>query len=227
MDQDRIAVSLTRGNFSLGPFDLPPFRTGVSVVAGDNGAGKSCFFDFIRGYIRDQGQDVAFLPQTFTLPPYARLETACQFVADRRIHGSRSQIEAEVDRVIAVTGLQEQRTHRFRTLSGGMHRRAGICLALLGSPQLVILDEPTAGLDMRQRAELLCTVEKIARAVPVVLSSHIQEDLESTASRVVLLDHGKLVFDGTPTDFESYASPDARSRWASAYTNLTTARAAQ
>lgn len=214
-----LEVHAERPRFTLGPFSIAPLRNEVTVVLGDNGAGKSTFFEALRGHPQLAKLDIAHLPQTFSLPPHTRVEDGFAFVASRRIKGDNEQAQ-EVQRVLDLVRLSSKQKERFRALSGGMHRRAGIGLALLGRPDLVILDEPTAGLDMSQREELLAVIVDVSQRVPLLMSSHIQDDLEATASRIILLAEGQLIFDGERETFEAFASEDSRTVWASAYRNL-------
>jgi ABC-2 type transport system ATP-binding protein len=122
--------------------------------------------------------------------------------------------------VLDAVGLIDSAAKRIRALSGGQRRRLGLAQALLGSPQILVLDEPTTGLDPEQRATLRAVLAEVAREAVVVLSTHQTEDLAALCERVVLLDAGHLNYDGTVIDFVGQAAgrvwlaaePDPRAR---------------
>jgi ABC-2 type transport system ATP-binding protein len=101
--------------------------------------------------------------------------------------------------VIDAVGLSDVAGRRIRALSGGMRRRVGVAQAILGEPELVILDEPTAGLDPEQRLRFRDLVSRIGEGRTVLLSTHMTEDVSALCPRVVVVDGGRTVFDGTPS----------------------------
>jgi ABC-2 type transport system ATP-binding protein len=193
--------SSRHGDFALGPFTLDDFGREVTVLLGDNGAGKSTLFEQMRSRLSRDDVRFGFLPQTFTLPPFARLLDACEFVAQQRIGAGKKERGQQVTEALEATDLVDQAQKRCRELSGGMVRRAGICLTLIGNPQFVMLDEPTVGLDITQRAGVLEVISRLAEKIPVVMSTHLPSDLGAVGSRVVMLDHGQLLFDGGRKEF--------------------------
>jgi ABC-2 type transport system ATP-binding protein len=105
-------------------------------------------------------------------------------------------------------GLTDRARSRMKTLSGGMVRRAGIAGAVVGSPRLVLLDEPTVGLDPAQRLEFRALIRSLTGAA-VILSTHLVEDVAALCDRLVVLADGGIRFDGTPADLAARAVPDA------------------
>lgn len=97
-------------------------------------------------------------------------------------------------------------------------RRAGVCLTLIGSPEFLMLDEPTVGLDISQRAGVLDVIGHLAQRIPVVMSTHLPSDLEVVGSRVLMLDGGSLLFDGAREDFLRNEQGETTG-WESAYTS--------
>jgi ABC-2 type transport system ATP-binding protein len=128
--------------------------------------------------------------------------------------------------VIDAVGLREVSDRKIRALSGGMRRRVGVAQAILGEPELVVLDEPTAGLDPEQRLRFRDLVSRIGEGRTVLLSTHQTEDVTALCPHVVVVDRGRTVFDGTPSaltgtaDGRVWLSPDrtpaARLAWRTA-----------
>jgi len=105
---------------------------------------------------------------------------------------------AEVARVLDLVGLERQAAKRIRTLSGGMRRRLALAQSLLGDPSLLVLDEPTAGLDPEQRLRFRELISEIATRQTVMLSTHQTEDVATLCNHVIVIDSGSLLFEGTP-----------------------------
>ena len=112
----------------------------------------------------------------------------------------------EVRRVIDLVGLTEVATKRVSALSGGQRRRVVLAQALLGSPDLLVLDEPTAGLDPAQRGRLRDVLGRAGETSTVVISTHQTEDVAALCERVVVIDGGRVLFDGTVTDMVGQAA---------------------
>ena len=112
----------------------------------------------------------------------------------------------EVRRVLDLVGLGDVATKRISRLSGGQRRRVALAQALLGTPELLVLDEPTTGLDPEQRASLRGVLADIAATSTMVISTHQTEDVAALCSRVVVLDAGRVHFDGTVPELVSLAA---------------------
>ncbi len=200
--------------------------TGVTGLLGPNGAGKTTLLRVIATAVRPDAGDVSafghdalrgpgrlavrrrlgYLPQD---PGFHSSFTAFEFVdyvAILKELTSRSARHAEVRRVLAVVGLDAQRTKRIRALSGGMRQRVALAAALVGDPALLILDEPTVGLDPEQRMRFRELFADLAEDRAVLLSTHQTEDVMSLCRTVVVLDQGRVRFDGTPTDLAGLAA---------------------
>ena len=106
------------------------------------------------------------------------------------------QRRAEVRRVLEQVDLADRATKRIRALSGGQRRRVGLAQALIGSPDLLVLDEPTNGLDPEQRVSLRTVLAEVGRRATVVIATHQTEDVAALCERVVVLDGGAVRFDG-------------------------------
>jgi ABC-2 type transport system ATP-binding protein len=186
---------------------------GMNFVAGLNGAGKTTLFRLILGELRPQhgaisnasrGQ-IGYLPQAFGYPPRFTLRQFVEhFAWLHRVPARQRAPRAEtaLDRV----GLTERSGDRMGTLSGGMLRRAGIAQALVHDPQILLLDEPTAGLDPRQQLELRALLPELAASMTVVVGTHLLDDVSAIGGRVILLADGTARFSGDATDLSQLAS---------------------
>ena len=197
-------------------FRLEP---GIVGLLGPNGAGKTTLLRLLcgllepsRGQVRYQGIPLA----PVNLPEYRRLVgflpqgfnayegfTGAQFLdywALQKGFRDPQSRRREVDRVLSEVGLQDAGGRRVRDFSGGMRRRIGIARALLGEPPILIVDEPTTGLDVESRNRLRETLLAVAGERIIIFSTHIASDVAAAAARILLLDRGRLVFDGPSSD---------------------------
>lgn len=188
---------------------------GLVGLVGPNGAGKSTLMKLLtanllpsHGELLLDGSSLlsqekklkailGYLPQEFGLFEDLTVSQFLDYMAALK-QLRTSGISDELDRVIAATNLQEKRRARIRTLSGGQKQRVGIAQALLGDPQLMILDEPTVGLDPAERVAFRNLFSKNAADKLVILSTHIIEDVQSVCNRLLVLDRAVVLYDGTP-----------------------------
>jgi len=182
-------------------------------ILGPNGAGKTTLMKLLTAALTPtQGgiyldekpllsqekqlkAKLGYLPQSFGL--FDEL-TVWQFIdymaALKGIH-----CKTAIETVLQQVNLADQHKTRIRRLSGGMRQRVGIAQALLGNPQLIILDEPTVGLDPEERVKFRNIFSEMARDKIVLLSTHIVEDVQSICNRVLVINKGKILFDGEPS----------------------------
>lgn len=182
-------------------------------LLGPNGAGKSTLMKLLTcqllptdgSIICDNAplnsqeltlkKQLGYLPQRFgfydELSVWEYLDYMC---ALKGIKNSRE----EIARVIGQTSLEEKKKARIATLSGGQRQRVGIAQALLGTPKLLIFDEPTVGLDPEERVKFRNLFSQAAADKIVLLSTHIVEDVQSVCNRVIVIDDGEILYDGTP-----------------------------
>lgn len=184
-------------------------------LLGPNGAGKSTIMNILTGYLAptegevkvagfrlpEQAQQakacVGYLPEQPPLYPEMTVQEYLDFVAELKgvKHAQRKQ---QVLAAARRTGLEEVLPRVIRSLSKGYRQRVGIAQALLGSPQLIILDEPTVGLDPAQVIEIRNLIRELGRAHTVILSSHILSEVQAVCSQVLILSKGHLVAVGAP-----------------------------
>ena len=140
---------------------------------------------------------LGFMPQDCGFyPSFTAQQTLEYFAVLREVENSRERI----DRMLELVGLQEDRNRKVGGFSGGMKRRLGIALALLNDPKILILDEPTAGLDPKERMRFRTALSRLSRDKIVLLATHIVSDVESISDSCLLLKQGRLTAHGTPDE---------------------------
>ena len=190
---------------------------GVFGLLGPNGAGKTSLLRMMAtaipptsGTLRLLGHDPArygprreirrrlgYLPQSLGYyPGFTVAESVEYFALLKEVPPAR--IPAAVAAAIERVALGGKARARLRTLSGGMVRRAGIAQAIVNEPELLLLDEPTAGLDPEQRMAFRALLRDLGQHATVVVSTHLVEDVGAACTQVGLMDRGKIVFHGTP-----------------------------
>ena len=205
---DRISLTLTPG---------------VTGLLGANGAGKTTLMRMLCGILRPtsgsislDGLDVStegyravlgYLPQDFGYyPSFSALDFLLYLGALKGME--RKQAKERSLELLEVVGLGEVARKKIRTFSGGMKQRLGIAQALLNRPKLLILDEPTAGLDPKERVRFRTLIEEQGKESIVLLSTHIVSDVEHIAGRILMVKDGQLIYDGsaadTPQDLEGF-----------------------
>ncbi len=192
--------------------------TGMFGLLGPNGAGKSTLMRTIAtlqeadsGSITLGPIDVlrqkdevrrmlGYLPQEFGVYPRVSAEALLDhFAILKGIHNRRERQEV-VAALLRRTNLYEVRKQNLGTFSGGMRQRFGIAQALLGNPKLIIVDEPTAGLDPGERVRFHNLLAEIGENVIVILSTHIVEDVSDLCSQMAIISHGRVLAEGDPAD---------------------------
>ncbi|MFI6291316.1 ABC transporter ATP-binding protein [Nonomuraea sp. NPDC050790] len=192
--------------------------SGVTGLLGPNGAGKTTLLrclattlapdagtldafgldPSVRGQRTALRRRLGYLPQNPGAYPHFTAFDLVDYVAILKELTDRAHRHAEVRRVLAEVDLTGQAETKVRRLSGGMRQRLALAQALLGEPDLLILDEPTVGLDPEQRMMFRALVSRLGESRTVVLSTHQTEDVAALCERVVVMREGRAVFDGTP-----------------------------
>ena len=194
------------------------FTPGIYGLLGPNGAGKSTFMRILvdvlaptSGMVNYNGRNITvlksqyreilgYLPQDFNGYPHFTAYQFLLYVAN--LKGlSKDFAKQRVDELLQLVGLDDAKNKKLKGFSGGMKRRVGIAQALLNDPDILILDEPTAGLDPSERIRLRGILSKMAKNKIIILSTHIVSDIESVADQVLLLRKGELIEHATPTEF--------------------------
>ena len=193
---DRISVELQKGVYGL---------------LGANGAGKTTLMRMICGILKPtsgtitfDGIDVSeeayrsvlgYLPQDFGYyPEFNARDFLLYFAALKGI--PRSFAVGRTEELLKLVGLQEVKRKKIKTFSGGMKQRLGIAQALLNDPKLLVLDEPTAGLDPKERVRFRNLIEDLGKDSVVLLSTHIVSDIEHIADQVLMMKNGQLIHQG-------------------------------
>lgn len=187
-------------------------------LLGPNGAGKTTLMKLLTNALqptsgtlsyngsplasaeRELKSRLGYLPQAFGL--FDEL-TVYEFLDYMSALKGISSSKTAIERALTDTNLIPQRKVKIRTLSGGQRQRVGIAQALLGNPELLILDEPTVGLDPEERVSFRNLFSRTAQNKLVLLSTHIIEDVQSVCNRFILLGGGHILFDGRPEDLIS------------------------
>ncbi len=223
--------------------DMGPRIVGL---LGPNGAGKTTLLRILAtvlgpssGTARILGRDPAdrhdrveirrrlgYLPQELGYPRGFTARGFVDYMAVLKELDEPERRRAEVRRVLGAVGLGDLATKRIRTLSGGQRRRVGLAQALLGAPEVLVLDEPTTGLDPEQRVSLRGVLAEVGREATVILATHQTEDVAALCDHVVVLDGGAVRHDGTVADLVDLArgrvwladapDPQARASWRTA-----------
>jgi ABC-2 type transport system ATP-binding protein len=192
-------------------------KPGVLGLVGPNGAGKSTLMRILatvtkptEGRVTWKGISIVkapdelrlvlgYLPQNFGVYPHLNAVEFLEYMA--AIKGVERQTACKrIDELIQIFGLVDVRGHPLGELSGGMIQRVGIAQALLNDPQLLIVDEPTAGLDPKERVHFRNVLADLGGERIVILSTHIISDVEAAATEVAILDMGCLLWHSTPED---------------------------
>jgi ABC-type multidrug transport system ATPase subunit len=197
---------------------------GVFGLLGPNGAGKTSLLRVLgtvippsAGRIRLLGHDpgghtgrrlvrrrLGYLPQNMGYyPGFTVVEFVEYFALLKEVPAAA--VPRAVAAAVEQVGLGDRATAKLRTLSGGMLRRVGIAQAIVNEPELLLLDEPTAGLDPEQRVAFRALLRSLGERATVIVSTHLVEDVGAACTEVALMDDGKIVFRGTPDELTARA----------------------
>lgn len=187
-------------------------KPGVVGLLGANGAGKTTLMRMICGLLKPtsgtitmDGLDVSeemyrdvlgYLPQDFGYYPNFTGKDFLMYMA--ALKGlDKKEAKKKCEELLKVVSLEKSANKKIKTYSGGMKQRLGIAQAVLNDPKILILDEPTAGLDPKERVRFRNLIAELGRDNIVILSTHIVSDVEHIADRILLMKDGQFIFDGT------------------------------
>ncbi|MEW6182463.1 MAG: ATP-binding cassette domain-containing protein [Bacillota bacterium] len=193
----------------------------VYGLLGANGAGKTTLIRCMAGlYEPQQGeifyndepihksksfhQDLGYLPQAFgmfqELTLYEMMDYICSLKGI-----AKSKCANEITKALTFVNIEDKAKDRIKTLSGGMVRRAGIAQAILGDPKVMLLDEPTAGLDPSERVRFKNTVGELKKDRMILISTHIVEDVDACCNSVIVINEGSVLFNGSCEELRNVA----------------------
>lgn len=191
------------------------FTPGIYGILGANGAGKSTMMNLLTDNIsrtdgailfngveilklgRDFRNVLGYMPQQQGLYEYMTAQTFLHYMADLKAVPKR-QAKEEIENLLAITNLADVRHKRLRGFSGGMKQRVLLAQALLGNPKVVILDEPTAGLDPKERIRIRNFISELSNDRIILLATHIVSDIESISDKIIMMKGGHIVGMDTP-----------------------------
>jgi len=196
---------------------------GMFGLLGPNGAGKTTLMKILATLLEATSGDVkvgeyditnnrkeirgmlGYLPQEFGVYPKLKTWEFLDYIASLNGIKNKTEKRKKVEEMLDVMGLTEVRDRKAKKLSGGMTRRLGIAQALIGDPKVLIIDEPTTGLDPEERIKFRNLLADISQNKIIILSTHIVGDISSTCQNIALLNNGKIVFEGNPLELVKMA----------------------
>lgn len=205
--------------------DLEIAGTGMFGLLGVNGAGKTTLMRILAGLLTPTGGEVqvfgndmttargkwatrallGYLPQELGVYPDLTAREFLDYIAILKGVTDNTERDRKVDAVLQTVSLDEDADRRLKSYSGGMKQRVGIAQALLGSPRLLIVDEPTAGLDPEERVRFRNLLAVVAQRCAVILSTHIVEDIDQSCNDMAVLYRGAVLFRGSPGELIAQA----------------------
>lgn len=191
-------------------------KPGVHALLGANGSGKTTLMRLICGLLKGEGSihfddidasleyenfasHIGYMPQNFGYYPHYTLKEFLDYMAIVK-NLNKDYSEKRILSLVKELGLENQLNKKMKTLSGGMLRRVGIIQALLSEPEILILDEPTAGLDPKERIVFRNLIASLSQSTIILLSTHIVSDIESIADDILIMKEGEIIMHGIYED---------------------------
>ena len=217
LELQQVSKTFSKSKFSLEnvSFNLP--YGAIMGFVGENGAGKTTLMRMIcdiqnptSGQIKYNGTDIkelgedyrqvlGYLPQDFGYYPDFTAYDFLMYIA--ALKGlSKEKAEMRVNELLQIVNLENEKKQKVKTFSGGMKQRLGIAQAMLNNPKILILDEPTAGLDPKERVKFRNLISSFSQDKIVILSTHIVSDIEFIADEIIVMKAGKKILTGTPEE---------------------------
>ena len=200
---DNVTLTVNKGMFGLlgpnGAGKSSLMRTLATLQDADSGTATLGNIDVLNN--KDEVRKVlGYLPQEFGVYPRSSAEHLLDYLALLKGFSNRHERKEMVDQLLVKVNLYEHRKKAVSSYSGGMRQRFGIAQCLIGSPLLVIVDEPTAGLDPGERNRFYNILSEIGENVIVILSTHIVQDVRELCTQMAIMDKGRLLFSGNTDD---------------------------
>lgn len=213
---DRVSMVIPKGMFGL----LGPNGAGKSTLmrilatlqVADSGTAKLGDIDILNEKMRVR-EILGYLPQEFGVyPRVSAMKLLTHLAALKGVGTNAGDRRQVVESLLERVNLTDVRNKAVSTYSGGMRQRFGIAQALLGDPQLLIVDEPTAGLDPGERNRFYNLLAEVGESIIVILSTHIVQDVKELCTNMAIIHHGKLLYSGSPENAESQLNGKVWSR---------------
>lgn len=181
----------------------------IIALLGPNGAGKSTLMNMLAGYLAPTGgnikilginnnssplitkHNIGFLPEGSPLYGDMTVQTFLNYIADLK-----SAPPSDVAKTMLLANIDNVKNQKIETLSKGYKRRVGFALSLLGNPPILLLDEPTDGLDPNQKAQMLGLIKEMSQDKTIIISTHLLDEAEEISSRILIMDKGRIKADG-------------------------------
>lgn len=200
----------------------------ILCILGPNGAGKTTTINILTAALKSDGGEITFrgkpvgrqlraykqslgiVPQDLSLYEELSAEQNLRFFASLYgLHGKA--LQDAVDRALIFAGLSDRRQDKVKTFSGGMKRRLNIACAVAHRPELVIMDEPTVGIDPQSRNYILASIKKLRdEGMTVIYTTHYMEEVEVISTRIIILDHGTIIAEGTKENLKEGIADEKR-----------------
>ena len=171
---------------------------GMYGLLGENGAGKTTLMRILATILEPSAGTVkiiGYLPQEFSVYPHMSVYSALDYLGILA-ELPKQERKRRINELLKQVNLEQERNKKFKNLSGGMKRRFGIAQALLNQPKVLIIDEPTAGLDPEERLRFYNLLSELAAERIILLSTHIAGDIEAACAKAAVLNQGKIIFEG-------------------------------
>ena len=208
---NRKAPVLHEINLSLG--------AGFNLLIGENGSGKTTLIKNMTGILplqkgqitlgdvpvscREYQKKISYLPQSFDVYPRLTVREILRFVTSAKSGLDKQTAEQQITNIIELTHISDFAGKKLKDCSEGMRRRVGIATALIGDPEVVILDEPTAGVDPKERFQFYKTIQACFPNKIVLISTHILDDVDFLATNVIMLSGGRIRYTGSYAEFKN------------------------
>ncbi len=200
----------------------------IIALLGPNGAGKSTLMNIISGYLApsfgdvfikkiniaeltlDAQKNIGFLSEGAPLYSDMKVKTYLKYMIELKMsledNNAKQIINDEFERVVKIANIENVLEQKIETLSKGYVRRVGFAQSIIGDPAILLLDEPTDGLDPNQKDYMKKLIKDMGRGKSIIVSTHLLDEAESIASRIVLINKGRIVVDGTLDEILSKTS---------------------